>query len=80
MLQFSPQIELIFNETPSGLINGANATFTTQYKFVPGKIDVYVNGLKQKIVQDFNTTGNNTIILTFSPASGETITVDYQRY
>lgn len=69
--------ERILNEIPSGAINGMNATFTTQHDFVPGSVEVYMNGLKQKLIDDFNTTGVRTILLAQSPNSNENILVNY---
>lgn len=71
------EAEMIFGETPGGTINGSNATFTTAFDFVPGKIEVYLNGLAQKMVTHFNTTGTHTIIFTDSPLVGDLITVNY---
>ena len=69
--------EIVENEVPSGAINGTNATFTTQYDFIPESLEVFLNGIKQKIVDDYNTTGTQTIILNFSPVIGEKILVTY---
>ncbi len=67
----------IFGEIPGGTINGSNATFTTAYSFVPGTVQVYVNGLLQKIITDYNTSGTTTIILVNSPLTNENILVNY---
>lgn len=68
---------MVIGEVPTGLINGSNATFTTANPFVAGTVEVFVNGLRQTIIVDFNTSGNNTIQLIFSPLTGEVITVNY---
>lgn len=67
----------VINEEPSGLINGTNATFTTAFNFVAGKAEVYLNGMLQKIVQDYQSIGNNTIQINTSPSVGETILISY---
>lgn len=67
----------ITEEVPSGLINGSNATFTTVLSFVPASIQVFVNGLRQKKIDDYVTTGVNTIILSASPKVGDSIIVSY---
>jgi hypothetical protein len=66
-------------EVPSGAINGSNATFTSAFDFIPGKVTVYSSGIRLKLGTDFNTSGTRTIQLTFSPSAGESITIDYQR-
>ena len=70
---------LISNETPSGALDGSNATFTTAFDFDPDSVAVYVNGLFQKRIADFNTSGSRTISLTASPGPGENILVNYLR-
>lgn len=69
--------KFIFNETPAGLINGSNATFTSQSNFVPESVVVMVNGINQRRVTDFNTSGNNSIILADSPGVGESVRINY---
>lgn len=69
--------KFIFGETPTGSVNGANATFTTQFNFVPESVVVLVNGLEQRRVTDFNTSGTQTIVLTDAPQAGESVRVNY---
>lgn len=69
----------VVGETPGGAVNGVNASFTTAFAFVPESVAVFINGVFQKKVDEFTTTGSNTILLTFSPATGERILVNYQR-
>lgn len=71
--------DLIFGETLTGTINGSNATFSTANNFVPGSVDVFVNGLKQKRVTHFNTTGVTTIIFSDSPQVGDILVANYER-
>jgi hypothetical protein len=59
-----PSKDFIENETPSGTVDGSNATFTSQYNFVPESVEVFINGLKQKpIIHYINFMGTQTIIL-----------------
>lgn len=67
----------IYNETPSGVINNSNATFLTAFDFIPGKVLVYINGLKQEPVTHYQTSGTKTIMFSDSPLVGEKISVDY---
>lgn len=71
--------KIVLGETPSGAINGSNATFTTAHDFVPGQVVVRVNGLGQEIISDFQTVGTRTITLNVSPGVGEKVQVDYKR-
>jgi hypothetical protein len=69
------------DETPTGAINGVNATFTTAFSYAAGSLRVYLNGLRQRLGggDDFTETGASTFAFTVPPASGDTIRVDYAR-
>lgn len=69
--------DIVMGEIPTGLINGANATFTSLSPFIPEKLIVERNGITQRKNIDYTTTGNNTINLTFSPDTGESILINY---
>lgn len=69
--------KFVFGETPTGSVNGANATFTSQFNFVPESVVVLVNGLEQRRVTDFNTSGTQTIILSDAPLTGESVRINY---
>jgi hypothetical protein len=67
----------ITNEIPLGNIDGINVTFTTKFNFTPESVTVYLNGILQKVVVDFNTVGNNTIFFTESPGVTEYLSINY---
>jgi hypothetical protein len=69
--------KFVFLEIPSGLMNGSNATFATDYQFIPESVEVVVNGLTQRLVEDYLTSGNNTIIFSVSPSTNDTILINY---
>ena len=69
----------VVNETPTGVINGSNAAFTTTHNFVAGTVLVYLNGQRLKQIDDFNTSGTTNILLVNSPGVGEVVLVDYQK-
>ena len=68
--------EKVVNEIPTGVLNGVNSTFTTQFGVKPDSEEVYVNGNRQKKPDDYNISGQ-IINLTFSPQINETILIDY---
>lgn len=70
---------VVLGEELTGTINNSNATFTTQYDFVPGKVVPKVNGIAQSLLNDFNTSGTTTIVFYVSPEIGDKLTVDYER-
>ena len=67
----------IFNEVPNGLINGINAVFTSNNLFIPETLEVYINGLRQVITNDYITTGYNTITLSNSLEITDLISINY---
>jgi hypothetical protein len=69
----------IFNEVPAGLVNSANAVFTTSNDYIANSARVYLNGIRQRPGGsfDFTETGANTITFNAAPQTGDTIIVDY---
>lgn len=69
--------KFVFNESPSGLINGINATFSTANQFIPESLTIEVNGLRQKLVNDYTVSGGLNINFLISPQIGDSILVNY---
>ena len=69
----------VFDGILTGTIDNSNATFTTAFSFIPETVVVRVNGLSQRRIIDFNTSGTNTILFTESPLIGDSLQVDYLR-
>jgi hypothetical protein len=68
----------IWNETPTGNINGSNATFTSLQNFVPNSLQVFINGVLQVNIEDFTTSGSTAITLNVSPVVGDVIRIHYK--
>lgn len=69
--------KFIFGETPTGAVNGSNAAFQSLFDFVPESVVVLVNGVEQRRVTDFNTSGTRNITLTEAPLTGESVRINY---
>ena len=72
----------IFDETPSGLVNGINGTYTTARPYTPGTLSFYSNGDKQKRgVHFFETSpATGTFTVVDAPIGGsvpDDVMVDY---
>jgi hypothetical protein len=67
----------INSEIPIGVINNSNAIFTSINPFVPESVELYINGLKQLPVDEYITTGGNTITLLTSPQTTDVLTINY---
>ena len=68
----------VVGEVPSGLINGANTTYTLANYFRFNTVQVFVNGLALVRSVDFTeNTDQQTISLTAAPASLSKVIVSY---
>ena len=71
----------IFNETPTGIMNGVNKVFTTSSSFEPKTTRLYLNGQRLKLVDDYHETGANQITFQMAfipPISTDNMIIDYQ--
>jgi hypothetical protein len=68
----------VFGETPSGAVNGSNATFTSLQNFVPQSVQVFINGVSQTNGVDYTTSSTSTITMNVSPVSGDYIRINYK--
>lgn len=69
---------IVYNENLIGLKNGVNSTFTTTFQLIPDTEEVFSNGIKLNKPDDYNISGQ-VITLTFSPVSGEQLTINYTK-
>jgi len=80
----------IKHEIPGGAVNCSNLNFTTQYEFIPGTIQVWLDGNKLEFGVDYIETTDNmgfTILLDpndrnrlhSAPKDSERITISYCR-
>lgn len=70
-------INEVRNEVPAGDINGVNTDFVIANTPTSGTLQVYLNGTRQKVTDDF-TLSTATITFLIAPPSGSNILVDYQ--
>lgn len=69
----------VYNEVPSGLVNGSNTAYDTAHTYVAGTIQVYRDGqLMKGGGADYTETDSNTITFTTAPVTGSVILVTYQ--
>lgn len=68
----------VWNETPSGAINGANVTFTLAHAPVAGTLRLYQNGLRlaEGVGNDYTLSGA-TITMAIAPVTGDRLLADY---
>lgn len=66
-----------FNETPTGIVDGVNAVFTTAHTPINGTLAVFVGGSRQKLTEDYTVVGS-TITFNSAPMVGSILVVDYE--
>lgn len=70
----------VFDETPSGTINGSNADFTIANTPTSNTLRVYMNGVRVLSGSGNGyTLSGTTITFTTAPISGDAIRVDYMK-
>ena len=70
----------VYNEVPSGTVNGSNAGFTVANGIETGTLRVYKNGLRQKPGSGYDYTLSGSTITFESgniPQTGDVLLVDY---
>ena len=67
----------VWNETPAGVINGINLSFSTFNPFRSSSLALYLNGLRQRPTGDYIVTGANVFQMVLPPLVGDTLSVDY---
>lgn len=67
----------VFNEVPSGTVDGSNTVFTTASNYQSGTTALYLNGLRQKLGSSYNETDDAEITFTAAPQVSDEIIIDY---
>jgi hypothetical protein len=75
-----PGVGFVDGETPTGAVNGVNATFTLAQTPSPTtSLAVYRNGLRVKSVSNYTATGNSVTFVAGSvPQTGDIIQCSYR--
>lgn len=60
-----------------GPINGVNTTFTTGGPFYNGTEEVFLNGQRLKLIEDYTAPNDHTIVLASAPGVGEEVAINY---
>lgn len=69
---------MIFNEIPTGLINGSNTTYTLANVPKSGSVAVYLTGVRQRPTTDFTISGR-TLTMIPAPGVNDNLYVDYAK-
>lgn len=69
----------VITEELIGIRDGINAKFKVSKPFIPESVEIYANGIRQKILTDYQLLSNEEIIFTFSPSISETLIIIYKK-
>jgi len=74
-----PKTREVVSETPAGVIDGANVTFSTAFSFVAGQTRVFLNGQRLKIGVSFDYVELTTssVLLAVAPKTDDHLVIDY---
>lgn len=70
---------LLYPETPIGVIDGSNKVFNTTYSFQTDRVYLYKNGQQLIAPADFTESDDKELTLTFAPQVGDVLFVQYVR-
>ena len=66
-------------ENLSNQIDGVKSTFTTNNKYVSGKLRVYYNGIREIVGASVTeTVARTSFVLNFVPLAGDFLIADYE--
>ena len=63
----------------SSQIDGLKQIFSVPEAYAAGSLRVYFNGVRQILSVTFTETTNTTFTLSFTPVSGDFLSIDYIR-
>ncbi len=69
----------VYGEVPVGMINGVNASFLTSFPFRTGTVRLYLNGVRQKLTNDYTLVPPTTCVFVLAPRTNDHVLVDYLR-
>jgi hypothetical protein len=72
----TPETTHVMSEVPSGTVDSSNTDFTLSNTPATGSLRVYVNGVRQKVTDDYTLSGTTVTFIT-APETGDKILCDY---
>jgi hypothetical protein len=75
----SVTLQIIWGETPSGIIDGVNKNYTSAYLYSSNQLAVFLNGLRQRRADDYAETGSQSFNFVSAPLPGDSLSIDYVR-
>jgi len=70
---------ILYPETPIGIVNGVNKIFTTTYSYQDERTYLYKNGQQLISPEDYTESADKEVTLTFPPVEGDVLFIQYIR-
>jgi len=67
----------VMGEAAGGAINGTNKLFSTVQSYLGSSLEVYLNGLRMRRIDDYTEVSGTTFQFVIAPLPGDTISLDY---
>jgi hypothetical protein len=67
----------IYNETPSGTLNGVNTLFTITNQAIAWTTRLFLNGIRQKLWDDYTQPSSTSVQFSIAPFTNDNLTIDY---
>jgi hypothetical protein len=71
------KLTFVYGEDLTSQIDGSKTTFVTSAAFINNSLEVYLNGLRQRRVDDYNEISTTQFTIVSPPRLTDTISVDY---
>ncbi len=68
-----------WGETPGGAVNGINKNYTSAHAYRPNLIGVFLNGVRQRRIDDYTETGSQSFSFVNAPLPGDSLSIDYMQ-
>jgi hypothetical protein len=78
-VQIDALAQILYSETPSGVVDGSNKVFTTLYSYTTERTYLYLNGQQLELGSDYTESADKELTFQFAPQLGDVVFVQYVR-
>ena len=69
---------IVWKETPTGLVNGTNTTYSASQAYISGSIILFINGVAQGNFVTETSPGTGAFTVDVAPLTGDDLKIQYQ--
>lgn len=78
-VDYSKYYEWLYNVVPTGSTNGTNKIFYLKYNYLPGSLEVSVNGVRL-LPSKFSERTSNSVLIDPAPASSSVVQISFVKF